>query len=428
MNVSGLAVWLLTVGVFLSGILIDPRDPDRVTKLVLADAFLVSGAALYLFGATNRQGVLIIPLSGRTQQLAAILAAFLIWLFVSAMIATLFHGADLRVSVQTLSNYLYGGVIFVIVAAVASSAKGIERLTNAYLLGVLLVSGISVLAMFGIGPDWAHHGAGRIKSTTQSVNQLAAQVAPAVPLALVLCIRRTTTWPAIALYLFVAGLSVLALVATGSRTALALAILSAVPVCVAFTVFYRQKVTMAAGGAQVVFAALLGLIYLASVYVRQGVAGLPDPFKILARPFEMVLNETAAIKGLAPRLDQTLIVWRNWFETPIFGVGPGNFKQYFSYYHEVHNSYFATLIEGGVPALVLLLSFILLMLYRVYTGALTNRLNARSVLLFATGTAFLTVAIYGFGSFGLRQRPFWILAGLAAGAVNLTSCRSRDKP
>ena len=420
------AVWLLAIGVFFSGVLVDPRNPERVTKLVLADAFLVSGATLYLLSLTNRHGVFVIPISAIIRLPVAILIAFIFWIFLSATIANLFHGAEAKESIQTFSNYVYGAVIFFVVAASSASDRNINLLINAYLLGVMLVAGISVFAMFGMGPEWAHHGAGRIKSTTQSVNQLSAHVAPGIPLALILCLRRRTPWRKTFLYMAIVALSLLALVATGSRTALALAIFSAVPIIVAYALFFRQRISIALAGAMAVIAALLGLAYLVAVFLTQGVMGLPEPFKILARPLGMVSDQAAALKGLAPRLDQTIVVWRNWAETPVFGVGPGNFKNYFSHYHEVHNSYFATLIEAGVPAILLLLSFISVILYRSYFSSVQHRLDPRSVTLFAAATGFLSVTLYGMGSFGLRQRPFWILAGFAVGALNLKSRRPGD--
>lgn len=102
----------------------------------------------------------------------------------------------------------------------------------------------------------------------------------------------------------------------------------------------------------------------------------------------------------------------------MFGIGPGNFKNFSSSTHEVHNTYLGTLIEIGVPGLFFLLLFQATICLAALFMALSRAPMEQRIQAFAVFAAFLIVSLYGLGSFGLRQRPFWVQAGFAIGILN----------
>lgn len=408
----------VAVGVMFSGVLINPFNPQQTTKLVFADLFLIFGIGLFLLSSINRHGVMTLKLHLRTQGVLLVLGTFLVWMFLSGVIAVFRYDQPMSALFVTVGNYLYGGVIAVAIAAISAEARHSQLLILAYAIGVALVAVFSAMAMFGQAPDWAYHGGGRIKSTSQSVNQLAAFVAPAVPLLLILSLRAATTRLHTVVYIAITVLAVIALLGTGSRTALALLVFSALLTLMATVLFWNSRSLFAAtvvGSATVAGGAL---IFIANAFTAGGSGVLPASLQALARPLERFISPNSIEAGLGPRYDQIMAVWNNWTEHPVFGVGPGNFKKFMYSEYEVHNTYLGTLIEVGVPGLLLLLLFqvlIFLMAIRVSFG---THPGDRRILVFGLAAAFLIVCLYGLGSFGLRQRPFWILAGLALGAMN----------
>ncbi|MCV6592316.1 MAG: O-antigen ligase family protein [Silicimonas sp.] len=412
------AVLIFALGVMLSGVLIFPLDPAGDGRIVPADLFFVTGAVLFLLSSISPSGILTLKLHSRARGVLSVLGLFLLWVALSGVVATFFYRQPLGAFAGTLANYLYGASLTVIIAVACADPRHMRLLLWAYAAAVTIVSVFSVLAMFGTAPDWAYHGGGRIKSTSRSVNQLAAYVAPAIPLFTILCLSRSVRFPTMIVYVTVVGLALLALLGTGSRTALALLLISVLLVVLAAIMLWSSKSAMATAILAASAAGGTGFLLMVLAFWETGMRDLPPQFQALARPLERLLTSSSIETGLGPRYDQITAVWSDWVNHPLFGVGPGNFKSYAESIYEVHNTYLGTLMEVGVPGLLCLVLFQLAILILLAGTVLRNRSAETRVLAFAMGAAFLIVCLYGMGSFGLRQRPFWIIAGLALGTLN----------
>ncbi|MFW8637303.1 O-antigen ligase family protein [Cribrihabitans pelagius] len=414
----GLGTGIFAAGIFLSGVLINPLNPAQEIRIVAADLCFLLGTFLFLLTSTSKEGVLRLRLHPNTRAVLLILGCFLLWGFMSGVVATYLYDQPVRKLAETIANYSYGAILCIVAAAASAHARNYRLFLNAYAVGVVLVSSFSVLAVFAEAPDWVYHGGGRIKSTSRSVNQLAAFVAPAVPLFLILCLRASASKAATLFYLTTVGFAAMALAGTGSRTALVLALVSFLLVVLAALMFGTSRTGFAAVILVSCGALVLGFAFLVIAFIEAGASALPTYLQTLARPLDRFLNPSTLEEGLGPRYDQILIVWRGWVEHPFFGVGPGNFKTYTVSNFEVHNTYLGTLIETGVPGLLLLLLFQAAIMFLALKCAFGRGPSEQRIAAFALFSAFLVVSLYGLGSFGLRQRPFWILAGLALSVLN----------
>lgn len=415
---TSLGAGLFAAGVLLSGVLINPLNPYQHIRIVAADLFFLLGTVLILLRATSRGGVLRLQLHPNSRAILLLLGCFLFWAVLSGVVATYLYDQPFKKLLETIANYAYGAVLCAVTAAAAASPRSFRLFLNAYAAGVMLVSAFSVLAVFGEAPDWVYHGGGRIKSTSQSVNQLAAFVAPAVPLFLILSLRASASRGMVLFYLAAVGFAAVALAGTGSRTALVLTLVSFGLVVLAALLFWPSRPGFAAvilGGCA---AAVLGFALLVLAFLESGASALPEHLQTLARPLERFFTPSTLEDGLGPRYEQMVLVWQGWVDHPFFGVGPGNFKTFTLSDFEVHNTYLGILIETGVPGLLLLLLFQAALLLTALKCALGRGSSEARILAFALFAAFLVVSLYGLGSFGLRQRPFWILAGLALSALN----------
>jgi O-antigen ligase len=409
---------LLAIGLLFSGVLINPLNPAQTSKIVVADLFFLVGSVLFLLSSINRYGALVLRIHQNTRVIFLILGAFLFWVFLSGLIAMFVYDQPLGKFVLTFANYSYGALICIVIVSATAMPGNARLFIIAYTLGVVFVSSFSALAMFAEAPAWVYHGGGRIKSTSQSVNQLAAFVAPAIPLVLILGLGRSVSKSTTLVFLFAGALASIALIGTGSRTALVLLVVSLLLVVLAALLYWPSKSGLASAILLSCIATALGLVVLIAEFKEVGSSAIPSFAQALARPLDRFLSPDTVEAGLGPRYDQIVAVWSNWVNHPVFGIGPGNFKSFSSSDFEVHNTYLGTLVEIGVPGLIFLLLFqaaicVAALVKSFSPGPIEERIQA-----FAVFSAFLIVSLYGFGSFGLRQRPFWIQAGFAIGILN----------
>lgn len=414
----GISARLLAIGIFLSGVLINPMNPAAVSKIIIADVFFLAGIVLLLLASIRKSGILALRLHRNTHLFVQILAAFLIWVFLSGVVSIFLYDQRFGQFVQTFANYSYGAVICFAIVAASAFPGHLRLFLVAFILGVVLVSSFSALAMFAEAPAWAYHGGGRIKSTSQSVNQLAAFVAPAIPLALIFSLGRSVSRKVTAVFFFASGLAVIALIGTGSRTALVLLVVSLLLVLLGTLLFFVSKVRLATTMLLFCVMASAALGAVISAFKEAGSSALPVLAQGLARPLDRFLNPDTVEAGLGPRYEQIVAVASNWVNYPMFGIGPGNFKNFSSSTYEVHNTYLGTLIEIGVPGLIFLLLFQAAICVAALKRALSRLAMDQRIQAFAVFAAFLIVCLYGMGSFGLRQRPFWVQAGFAIGVLN----------
>lgn len=98
----------------------------------------------------------------------------------------------------------------------------------------------------------------------------------------------------------------------------------------------------------------------------------------------------------------------------------------FDHRHSVHSTYLGVLIEIGFVGLLLLLALVLLVT-RGYRFARQVDDGGRSLMMAMAVIAMIAVCLYGIATFGLRQRIFWLMAGMLLAAVNIIERDRRSR-
>lgn len=408
----------LYLGVALSGFLMTPDLPVVGTRLAVPDIPLLL-ALIGLVIALSLSRSLALPQDHTVRSVLTIFIIFLFLAVVSLCINSIFRHMDLLNSLVEVASYIYGFSIAVAMILLVDDWQKWHRFVMFWLIGVAVVSAISVLAVLGLGPEWAHHGGGRIKSTTRAVNQLPSYIAPAIPLLVGLYVvsarnRLAAIWTVPVLLAVVIALSV-----TGSRLALAMSAF----VLVASIIYCARYIRRYPLTAMSVFVISLSVFLIASYYVvaiiAMGPEALPETMRGLVRPIERTVTAASFDEYLGARGEQLGIILNNFHHGLLLGVGPANFMEVFNHRHSVHSTYFSVYIELGLISLVLLLAAMVLLVVRGYEAARRLDDSKQSIMLGMAVIAFLTLCIYGVATFGLRQRIFWLIIGLLLAGLNI---------
>jgi hypothetical protein len=408
------------LGFFLSSILLAPNLPVIGTKFAAPDIpLLLTVAMIPIIQASYSSDKA--ALGSRERTVLWIGFAFLYWGSLSLAYNDLFGRLDLLNSVVELANYGYGFCILVAMVLLINDWDKWNRCVIAWLLGVALVSAVSALAALGLAPEWVHHGAGgnRIAATFRTVNQLHGYVAPTVPVLALIALHnnlRPFSRP-LACILLVGAL--IALVLTGSRMAIFLAGISCVFVLLsAIATLKRHPWLFIMIVVSVVGLATAGT-YVVDLVLTYGTEVLPPGLKSVGRIVNGLFGVQDFDELAGPRGEQMGIVYENWWRQIVLGVGPGNFAFAYDHRHEIHNSFIGVFVEQGVPGLLLLASFVGITLYYGYQLSFGPRDQTR--LMQSVVIAFFIVNVYGLFSFGIRQRIFWLAAGLVVCGIRIAS-------
>jgi hypothetical protein len=408
------------LGFFLSSILLAPSLPVVGTKFAAPDIpLLLTVAMIPIIRTTYSNDV--VRLGPRETTILWVGFVFLYWGSLSLAYNDLFDRLDLINSVVELANYSYGFCILVAMIFLVNDWDKWNRCVIAWLLGVALVSAVSTLAALGLAPEWVHHGAGgnRIASTFRTVNQLHGYVAPTVPVLALIALRKNLhpfSRP-LACALLVGAL--VALVLTGSRMAIFLAGISCIFVLVsAVSILKKHPWVFLTIVVAVVGLAAAGA-YVVDLVLTYGTEVLPPGLKSIGRIVNGLFGAQDFDELAGPRGEQMGIVYENWWRQLVLGVGPGNFSFAYNHRHEIHNSLLGVFVEQGVPGVLLLASFVSIILYYGYQLSVGSSAQAR--LMQSVVIAFFVVNVYGLFSFGIRQRIFWLAAGLVVCGIRIAS-------
>jgi O-antigen ligase len=400
-------------GLYLSiascGILITPSLPLVGGKLALPDVFI----ALTVLGAVvSRTRYSLSALQMKAVQLSLLfLLAEVFSLFFSLF---RFGGDYVEFSIVETINYIYGIVLFILVVLLIENRSQWESCVKAYIFGVGVVSFVGTVAFLGYAPEWAYDDfTRRISSTLRMSNQVPSYLAGVFLFVIILSSAKRDYLinRAFGAALFVA--ITITLLGTGSRTAIGLAVAG-----MAAAVFYvlpgrGQDVLFRQ---YIIYMPVLMVILLALWVIPQFVmhdrydAGNTEaylrPFLILAgwESGDLLPTDTT-------RLRQFEVALLSFAEFPLFGVGPAVFQPFYRI-NEIHNTYLGVLAEGGV------VSFLVFVLWLASVIKIGNKYAwGRSdgwagVFAWAAAAGFVLMLLYGLVIYGLRQRHFWIMAGL----------------
>jgi len=406
------------LGFFLSSILLAPDLPVIGTKFAAPDIPLLMTVALIpTIWTTYSNGTAQFGYSDKT--ILGIGFVFLYWGSISLAYNDLFARMDIVNSVVELANYAYGFFILFAMVLLVDDWEKWNRCVIAWLLGVAVVASVSTLGALGLGPEWVHHGAGgnRIAGTFRTVNQLHGYVAPTVPVLALIALRKNLppiSRP-IACTLLVGAL--IALILTGSRMAIFLSGVSCIFVLWSAISLLKKHPWIFLLIVVTIFGLVAVGAYVVDLVLTYGTEVLPPGLKAIGRIVNGLFGVQDFDELAGPRGEQMAIVYENWWRQLVLGVGPGNFSFAYDHRHEIHNSFVGVFIEQGVPGLLLLGSFVGLTLYFGYRFSLGHSDQAR--LMQSTVIAFFVINVYGLFSFGIRQRIFWLAAGLVICGIRI---------
>ncbi|WP_176251318.1 O-antigen ligase family protein [Sulfitobacter sp. HGT1] len=410
-----LLIYVLAGGVVMSAILVLPLLPGGAGNLVIADLFFIFATLMFAIRAISRPVFLGQP----AKRISIFLAIFLIHAFISHINSQIALPPN-PVAIIVPLNYIYGAVISFVILVTVQNDDDLLLLLKAWMLGGLIISVVSTLAILGMAPSWAYHST-RISSTMNSVNQVPSYVGPAMLVMVFLpYVQEGRFWK-----FFAFGslpITMIAMIATGSRT----------PVIMIVVIFglavgrailrFNSKPLMNSG--VILFAGVMIFVLVDTLLaVLQNAAGflpegLTSPLRRMIRSFLNMMQHEDTIGALGPRGEQIAIVIDNWADRIFLGIGPGNFEHVTGNRNEVHNTYFGLLMEHGAFGLLLFLLFIAILIFQVLKfrgGAGQHRMIGNLVVF-----VLLIILLYSASSFGLRQRTFWIAIGLCLAHLKIS--------
>jgi O-antigen ligase len=422
---ASIFLWL---GTFLSAILLTPELPYVGTKLVLADVFFV--LAIYTLALQVLRDRALAWDIGRPQRMIFLLfGTMFVASFVTYAYISIPEGTGSSGGMIAMANYLYGFLIMITCIFWLRTLDDAESLASAILCGGLLLSAVATIALTTGGPAWAFSGY-RVSATMNETNQVQSYVAPCMCLATTYVISaRSKRWLKI-LAVSILLLGSVALIATGSRSSaiFLLMILLFFALRVVFsraTPVWLKVVTF--GGS---FGAGVAAIAFASFVATYGPTALPDgPIRVAARPvdeFMKMERQDDLLQAMGPRGTQIAIVQQNWYKSPVFGFGPDAFKDRFNYHLEVHNTYLGLLIQHGLLGLACILGVLGIIAYVLVKRIIGERDWEKRQFLIGLLAALAVLYLYGMFTFGLRQRIFWVVLGLAT--ASMRPSRQRHAP
>jgi len=289
------------------------------------------------------------------------------------------------------------------------------------MLGAVVVGVVAVWAMAGGAPEWAYDGA-RVSSTFRRVNQMQSYLAPIIVAMLLIGVSDSFRILVRATASLIAFLLIIAMLGTGSRSAVVLIVIAILSVG-----FYALRRSVQKP--QVLAASIVSIGLLVSFFSYWGVQVwnegpevLPENTRALARPirrFQAMMAAQDVVEALGPRGEQLLLLADNWHRRPVIGVGPGNFKAVYQEQRSIHNSYGGILIENGIPGLVAFVALLSGVFFIAANSAKIARDSRRRILLIAIAAAVGMLMVYAIATFGVRQRIFWLTLGLALAASRL---------
>lgn len=311
-------------------------------------------------------------------------------------------------------TYFYGFMAAVAIVALVDSWEKWINCVVAWALGVSVVSAVSVMAATVYAPPWAKDEfSGRISGTFREAAQVASYIGPIFP-CMVFVVSAAMTSPRVRWILYATiPASLVAMLATGARTALVVLVLALAGLFAIRTIFVGRCrlnnlafLMIAAGGL-----AGLGKFALDVVSDRSEKyqLGKTSPFERAIRMFsewgegERGLDDT--------RAHQVEAFSRYFWEHPVFGAGPANYGPRHRV-HEMHNSYLASLADTGVLGFLTLMFWITTTWLAARRGLRRVRTPHHRLIVTAFLFGFCLLLLYQLTLLGLRQRPWWFMAGL----------------
>lgn len=403
--------------VFLSSITMMPPLPIVGDRLAVADfVMLYTLLVCAIKGSFFRP-----PLPGLNliDQLALL---FIVLATISSLLALFSNGDIVRVTLFLLI-YAYGYCCFRIIIRLIRDRESLERVIVWWLAGAVLVIGVGFLAGTGIyRPAWTFDPlTGRLNSTFKMSGQVASYLGPALFILFYLAGTRRLSRPLQLGVLALIFLGAFVLLASGSRIAFLIMILSLgigtwLIVTSSLKGIRRTPVLLATTSATVGFA-----LFAVSVWTDTSTEyGLltTSPFERAIKMWSEQTSSGLDVEQLGgTRYDEIATVFENFDKAPLTGTGSGMFSATYKT-NEVHNTYFSILAENGLPAFIVFM-FWWVLIFIVLRKSIKRANGENRLILKLVFWAFVTLAVYQVTTNGMRQRPFWFVPALALSSAVL---------
>jgi len=364
--------------------------------------------------------------------------------FFGALLASSLFAKDQRTVVSEIFDFLLEGlVLYLVLTNVVRDSSTLRRATWTLLLAGSLMGGLSILqkvthtenniygglAQVGAEINLSRNGREvvgelRVAGPIGETNRYAQILLVLLPLA-ALRFRLGKSHVSKAAALVAAGLIFGGLLLTYSRAILATSVFLFVGMGLLRFLRFRHLVLSIAGMA--LFVALFEpdiVTRMASLERLKGFVGHTH-----------ATYQTPDSSSMR-RYVENAAAWHTFVDHPIFGVGPGQFAEYYSqaYGNRVglieqtkkyrgHNLYLETLAETGLVGFVSLIAIFFVILHGLWKQRNRLKLNHPELAMTATGF-FLCVAAYAMSAVFAHlsyQRYFWLLLALSSAAIRVAA-------
>ena len=344
-------------------------------------------------------------------------------LFFGIGVASLLVTETLTRSAVEMISYVVNVAILVLIVLLVRNRSTLYRCLSAWEAGlVITVLGalVAVVLLFCGQFDTLLTNGPKVTSTFKKSGQLSSYITATIPLLWFNLRYRSPTARQRTLRRLLLVATLLALMATGSRTGFAIGF---VVVAVLFGgrwvwgVLGRRRLLKLSGLALVVL--------IVSASPKVGLQSVPYSFQ---RAVSIAMrSEGATLHTLSPtRYYQKVGFEAAAAEYPLTGVGVGDFYSRLTSLapgawksHEVHNTYLGVWAETGIVGALALLLFFLAVPRAAAQIVLHGRDAATSGLGLALALSFVALFLYGLTGFGLRTRHLWATFGLVFAAWNV---------
>lgn len=399
----------LYVAIFASAVLITPELPVVRDKIAACEVVMV---ITWLVAACR-------ALPGK-RWLVSQKKAFVRALLFLAIALISFAGnaatgnLDFSHSGVEMANYVYGFLVFTTVVCLVQSWDQWLRCLIAWAWGTVLVSAVAMVTILGWGPSWAQDSfSGRVSSTLKFSNQLPGYCIPILILVIVTAALRQAPrrirMPAVLL----AGAIGLAVIASGSRSGLLL-LGGSIAAVIGIAISERRnpaldRAILTGLGMAAALAVVLFVVRVAATSDQGYALGRTPGYQRAARMGTLWMQGDEGAEDT--RIIQLRLAAEKIPEQLALGVGPANFAMVF-HVDEIHNTYVGVLVEEGIFGAMALVVWLASVIENARLGLKWSPSGMHRLIVLAILTGFLALLVYGVTMFGLRQRPFWFMAGL----------------
>jgi O-antigen ligase len=337
---------------------------------------------------------------------------------------------NLEESLTEITAYAVDAVLLALIVLLVRSRAQVIRCLRAWEVGALIalggsVIGIALIFSGNITTSWTEGP--KLASTFKKSGQLSAYLLPSIPLLWFNAeyLSKTKRARVARRCLFVAVM--LALLATGSRTGLALG--GGLILFLWGARWMRRFFTHRPGLKIALLVAVLGTVIPMLV---QSFDTMPFAFR---RAFS-IMSSDGSLESLSPTRYHQFLGWQvAASHYPLLGVGTGDFNSRNTCFvadswksHEIHNTYLGVWAETGVFGILSLSMFYLGVLISAYQVLARSEDETFRALGFALVISNLVLFAYGVSNFGLRMRHLWSIFGLTLAAWNVVVRDNRPPP